>query len=100
MYVLTVLISLNIYDACTLKEKRQVLKSLKERLKNRFNASFAEVGDNDKWQASKIGVSMVSNDKRFLESSLDKMINFIDNDERVEIINLEREIFTYEESFE
>ena len=80
-------IELIIYEANSLKEKRHVIKSLIERIKSRFNASVAEVDYNDLWNRSLIGISVVSNKKALCESMILKIINFIDNDERVEIIN-------------
>ncbi len=80
-------IEIIIYDANSLKEKRHVLKSLIERIKSRFNASVAEIDYNDLWNRSVIGVAVVSNKKVLCESMILKIIDFIDNDERVEIIN-------------
>lgn len=87
MIVGTCEIELIIYEANSLKEKRHVIKSIIERIKTRFNASAAEVGYNDLWNRSIIGVAVVSNKKVLCESMISKIIDFIDNDERVEIIN-------------
>jgi len=76
-----------------LKEKRHVLKSIIERLIARFNASVAEVDYNELWNKSMIGVAVVSNDKKICESAISKIIAFIDNDERVEIINYSKEFY-------
>ena len=54
----------------SLKTKRRVLKSVKDRIRSRFNAAVAEVGELDKWQRSLCGVTMLGNDKRFLEQSM------------------------------
>ena len=87
MIVGTCEIELIIYEANSLKEKRHVVKSIIERIKTRFNASVAEVGYNDLWNRALIGVAVVSNKKALSESMILKIIDFIDNDERVEIIN-------------
>ena len=87
MIVGTCEIELIIYEANSLKEKRHVIKSIIERIKTRFNASIAEVDYNDLWNRSLIGVAVVSNQKALCESMISKIIDFIDNDERVEIIN-------------
>lgn len=87
MIVGTCEIELIIYEANSLKEKRHVIKSIIERIKTRFNASIAEVDYNDLWNRSLIGVAVVSNKKALCESMIAKIIDFIDNDERVEIIN-------------
>lgn len=87
-------ISLVIHDCHSLKEKRQVLKSLIEKVKNRFNVSVAEVGDNDAWQRAEVGMAAVGNDRAFINSVVDKAMNFIENlhlaevvDHSIEIIN-------------
>ncbi len=87
MIVGTCEIELIIYEANSLKEKRHVIKSIIERIKSRFNASVAEVDHNDLWNRAVIGVAVVSNKKALCESMILKIIDFIDNDERVEIIN-------------
>ncbi len=87
MIVGTCEIELIIYEANSLKEKRHVIKSIIERIKSRFNASAAEIDYNDLWNRSVIGIAVVSNKKSLCESMIIKIIDFIDNDERVEIIN-------------
>jgi uncharacterized protein YlxP (DUF503 family) len=54
--------------SCTLKEKRAIVKSVVERLRNRFNASVAEIGELDSVGASIIGAAAVSNSSRLAES--------------------------------
>ncbi len=87
MIVGTCQIELIIFESNSLKEKRHVIKSIIERIKSRFNVSVAEVDYLDLWNRSLIGVSVVSNSKLVCESAINKIIDFIDNDERVEIIN-------------
>lgn len=86
-------IEILIYESNSLKEKRQVIKSIIERIKSKFNASVAEVGFNDLWNRSLIGFAVVSNNKSLCEESIGKIISFVDNDERVEILNCYKEIF-------
>ena len=74
-------------SALSLKEKRFVLKSIKDRIRNKFNVSIAELSENDKWQRSLLGIAMVSNDSQLIESSFNKILNLIDNDGRVEVID-------------
>lgn len=85
-------IELIIYESNSLKEKRHVLKSIIERIKSRFNVSIAEIDNNELWNKAVIGVAVVSNSKALCESSILKVIDFIDNDERVEIINYFMEV--------
>lgn len=67
-----------IHDAFSLKEKRSVVRKVKDRVRNRFNVSIAEVGDNDTWNRAEIGLTLVSNDQRLVNSTLDKVFAFID----------------------
>jgi len=76
-----------------LKEKRFVLESIKKRLRNRFNISVAEVGDTEKWQRAHLGIALVSNNGRFIEKVFSQIINFIEIDDRVEIIQFSRDIY-------
>jgi uncharacterized protein YlxP (DUF503 family) len=71
-------VELYLPDNGSLKGKRRVVKSLKERLKNRFNVSVAEVGNHDLLQRAAIGVAMIGNDAKQLNSRLDKIVNFIE----------------------
>lgn len=81
-----------IYESNSLKEKRHVIKSIIERIKSKFNASVAEVDYNELWNRSLIGIAVVSNKKILCDESISKIINFIDNDERVEILSVNKEI--------
>jgi len=88
-------ISLIIHDNHSLKGKRQVLKSIVEKVKNRFNVSIAEVGDNELWQRAELGVSAVGNDRAFINSVLDKVMNFIENLHLAEIVDHNIELINY-----
>lgn len=98
MFVMNMLISITIYDALSLKDKRMVVKSIVERIRSRFNVSVCEAADNDKWQVSDLGFSFVSNENKYNEKIAEKIINFIDNDDRVEITNIDKEMYSYEKS--
>lgn len=63
----------------SLKGKRQVLKSLTTRISNQFNVSVAEVDNHDKWQLATLGICCVSNDARFTNEVLSKVVGFIGN---------------------
>jgi uncharacterized protein YlxP (DUF503 family) len=66
-------------ESHSLKTKRQVINSLKGKLKNRFNISIAEIDHLDVWQRAALGVAIISNDRRHVDSELSKVLNFIDN---------------------
>jgi uncharacterized protein YlxP (DUF503 family) len=84
-----------IHDNSSLKGKRQVLKRVIDRVKQKFNVSIAEVGENDKWQRAQVGFCVVGNDKRYVNSSLDKIANFINDLRVVDLLNSEIEILDF-----
>ena len=88
-------IELRIEAAHSLKDKRQVLRKVVDRLRSRFNVSVAEVGDNDVWQRAVIGICAVANDRSFVNEVLDKCVR--DAGAIAEIVNREMEIETYSE---
>ena len=63
-------LEIHIADAQSLKDKRQVLRSLKDRLRAHFNVAVAELEHQELWQRSKIGVVSISGDGKHLEESL------------------------------
>lgn len=71
-------VELTIPSADSLKAKRMVIKSLKDRVRQHFNVSIAEVEDNDQWQSAVLAVALVSNDKRFANQVLSKVVDFIE----------------------
>jgi uncharacterized protein YlxP (DUF503 family) len=79
----------------SLKGKRQVIKKIIDRVRNRFNISIAEVGDNELWQRSQLGISLVGNDRRFVNSYLDRVVNFIEAMNIVDIAHSELEIINF-----
>ena len=85
-------LDLRISENNSLKGKRRILKRIIERVKNKFNVSIAEVGNNDLWQSSQIGFCVVGNDKRFINSALDKIIYFIEEINAAEITKSDIEI--------
>jgi len=95
MVVGTLKLSLYINNNHSLKEKRKIVKSIVARVRNKFNVSVAEVGSNDKWQMIELGISAVGNDRRFVNSSLDTILSFLESlylgeivDSSLEILNI------------
>ncbi|MBI5827112.1 MAG: DUF503 domain-containing protein [Deltaproteobacteria bacterium] len=80
-------ISLLIHDNDSLKGKRQVLKSIIEKVRNRFNVSIAEVGDNDLWQRATVGVCAIGSDRAHVNSVIDKVLDFIVGLHRAEVLD-------------
>ena len=70
-------LEIGVPDAMSLKDKRRVVKSLKDRIAHGHNVSIAEVGALDEHRRSIIAITMVSNDARYVESQLSKLVDFV-----------------------
>ncbi|MBF0476497.1 MAG: DUF503 domain-containing protein [Deltaproteobacteria bacterium] len=92
MFVGVARVALLIPGNSSLKGKRKVIKSLLDRLRSRFNVSAAEVGDNDLWQRALIGVSLVANDRRFVDAALSKVVEFIEFSGTAQVVDIYTEI--------
>lgn len=88
-------LSLHIYDTQSLKEKRKVVKSVIARIQNKFNVSIAEVGSNDKWQIAELGICTAGNDRRFINSTIDNILSYLDSIYVGEIIHSDIEILNF-----
>ena len=77
MHVGILQLDLSIPEALTLKDKRRVVLSLKDRIANGHNVSVAEVDRLDEHQRAIMGVAMVSNDKRYVEGGLSKIVDLV-----------------------
>lgn len=86
-------LKLAIFEAVTLKDKRRVVNSLKERLIGKFRVSVAEVGALDRRQQAELGVALVANDRRFVESCLDKIVDYVRLDRSASLVDWEIEVF-------
>ena len=88
-------ISLRLPENHTLKGKRQVMRSISSRVRNRFNVAIAEVEDNDRWQVLTLGVTCVSNDARHANEMLSRVVQYIETlkgsteilDDEIEILS-------------
>jgi uncharacterized protein YlxP (DUF503 family) len=87
MLTVAAMITLVIPGNDSLKGKRRVIKSLVERVRHKFEAAVAEVGDNDLWQKARIGVALVGNDAQLLNTRLQQIMTFMENQHQVEIID-------------
>jgi len=93
MVVGTLKIEFYLSDNRSLKGKRKIVRSMVDKTRSRFNVAVAEVGSNDKWQRIEIGVSTVGNDRRHIDSSLNRILTFFDSLYLAQIVNSEMEIF-------
>jgi uncharacterized protein len=70
-------VELFIPDGHSLKDKRRVLQSVKTRVRDKFNVSVAEVGEQDLWQKAILGVACVANESAHVNQVLDQAVNLI-----------------------
>jgi len=85
---------LSMQGITSLKGKRSIVKSVIGRLKSRFNISISEVDHQDSKTSAVIGISIVSNDSHFIDQQFDAIINFMRNDGRFYLGQIEREKFS------
>jgi uncharacterized protein YlxP (DUF503 family) len=85
-------ITFRLHDCRSLKGKRKIVKSIISRLRNNFNVSVAEVGSNDIYQKAVIGFSLVGNNRKVINSKIDKIFNLAEELNLAEIIDSEMEI--------
>ncbi len=87
MMIGTLRTDLLIRESRSLKARRRVVNSLKDRIRARFNVSVADVGDQNLWQRAVLVVAVVSNDGRFANEVLSKVLRLIESEPRVEILD-------------
>lgn len=75
----------------SLKGKRRVLRAIKDLLKNDFNVSVAEVGDQDVWQSLHIGISAVGSNRPYMDGLISKVVDAIDKMNLAEMVNCKTE---------
>lgn len=84
-------VTIDIPGADSLKDKRQVLKSLLEHLRQKFGVSAAEVAENDSWRRAVLGVACVSNDVKSANRVLDKAADYVESNPAVSVVSIELE---------
>ncbi|MDM8523129.1 DUF503 domain-containing protein [Desulfococcaceae bacterium HSG8] len=89
------IIIFRLHDCHSLKGKRKVVKSIIAQLRNKFNASVAETGSNDIYQRAEVGFSLVGNDRKVINSKIDKVFNLAEALGLAEIIDTEMEIINF-----
>lgn len=72
-------LQLEIPEAMSLKDKRAVLNKIRDRTRNKFNVSIAEVEDQDVWNAATLGVAVVTNEQRYANQVLQQVLNLVES---------------------
>ena len=89
-------IQLTIFESFSLKDKRHVVRSMVDKIRNRFKVSVAETGVQDVLQSAEIGVALVGSDRRVLNSVIDRIVAFVEQEGSAELTHSSFELFTYE----
>ena len=92
MYVGVTKVRLRIRTSHSLKAKRRVLNSICTRIRNKYNVSIAEVGDNNVWQMAVVGITCVSNTRRQADLVMATVVGYIEHSgEDIEVVSCEQE---------
>ncbi|MBL4931689.1 DUF503 domain-containing protein [Clostridium paridis] len=91
MRILLLRVTLRASWVHSLKEKRMIVKSITQRLKNKFNISVAEIDEQDIHQTIVIGIAGICGSASQMDSTMENIITFIEENTDAEIINIERE---------
>mgnify|MGYP005841414821 CR=1 FL=1 len=79
-------IDLLIPGSRSLKDKRRVIKSLKQQIHNRFNCSLAEVGEKELWARASLTACVIGDDSRFVNTQLNEIVRFAGQKNGAEVL--------------
>lgn len=85
-------IELNLDGCSSLKEKRRILKSMIEKIRNKFNVSISEIDHNDLWQRATLGIACISQNGKFVNQQISEIVKWIENFRDVNLIDYTIEI--------
>lgn len=85
-------IKIAIRSSRSLKDKRRIIKSVKDRIRNKFNVSISETEAQDNHKYSVIGVAMVGTDRQYVNSVLSSLVNFFRFFPQIELIDYELDL--------
>lgn len=86
------LVELHVHESQSLKQKRGVVQSIKRRVRNRFNASVAEVGGQDTWQRAVLALAVAGSSERIVRGELQRALEFIEELRLAEVTGSELQI--------
>ncbi|MEK7823126.1 MAG: DUF503 domain-containing protein [Nitrospirota bacterium] len=85
-------LELHLPESNSLKSKRMIIKSLKDRIRNKFNVSIAEVDANDLWQRSVLGVACVANETKIINAILNEVRSIVLDTPSIQLIDSSMEM--------
>ncbi len=80
-------LALRIPEAQSLKDKRMLMRSLRDRIRNKFNVSVAEVDGGDALRHGVVGIAHASNDQRFSNQVLSKIVDLVEKERGIELVD-------------
>lgn len=85
-------LEIKLFSSDSLKDKRRIIKSLIDRIRNNFNVSVSEIRHQDLWQRAGLGITLLTTEGKFAQSILSKIIDFIKKDKKISLIDSRMEI--------
>ncbi len=92
MFVGAAIVELRLHGCQSLKQKRGIVRSIVARVRNRFNVAVAEVGGQDKWQLSQLGLSAAGGDATIVRRVLDRATDYIEELHLAEVLSVDIEV--------
>jgi hypothetical protein len=86
MIIAVLKVDFYLHGASSLKDKRTIIRGIKDRLNKKFNVSLAEVDFQDKWQRARLGIVQVGSDFKYLEQNMNTIFKILDSNASAEII--------------
>lgn len=86
MIIAVLQVDLYLHGAVSLKDKRTIIRSIKDHLTKKFNISLAEVDFQDKWQRARLGIVQVGSDYHYLEKNMNTIFKILDSNASAEIV--------------
>ncbi len=85
-------LEIKLFFSDSLKDKRRIIKSLIDRIRNNFNVSVSEIRHQDLWQRAGLGIALLTTEGKFAQSILSKIVDFIKKDKKISLIDSKMEI--------
>jgi uncharacterized protein YlxP (DUF503 family) len=94
LYIGILKLDLFLSEPQSLKDKRRIVKSLTDKLRNKFNMAVAQIGKLDSWNNCELGLTCISNNAGHADSMMNSVVDFIENQGTVDILDIRTEIIT------
>lgn len=85
-------LEIKLFSSDSLKNKRRIIKSLIDGIRNNFNVSVSEIRHQDLWQRAGLGIVLLTTEGKFAQSILSKIVDFIKKDKKISLIDSKMEI--------